>query len=441
MSTRAVIYARISLDRKEGAGVARQLADCRQLADQRGWTVVDEYVDNDVSAFRAKRRPEWDRLVSELAQYDALIAYHSDRLYRRTRDLEDLIDALEGHNVQVATVQAGDLDLSTATGRWMARQLGANARHESERIGERVARSKKARAGEGLPPGGGFRAFGYEPDKVTLHPTEAPALKKAAERVAAGGSIGAEVRRLNTEGFLTTGDKPWTVGALRRVLESPRIVGLRSYKGAIVGEAQWPAIIDEDTWKRICAMGKGRRRGRPPTDRYLLSALIACPHCGRNMYGNQINYACNPSTRGGCGKSSISITAADARVMAAVDEWLDDPRVPAWVAQGARKLDLSAEVKAIEAKQVELARRWAFDEIGTDAYDEARKTLEHRLDVLGDVSTVPASVPNVGVLRAAWRDGSVSARRAVVQALVETPIPLAPGKAEKPGERLTVTFR
>jgi len=34
-----------------GLGVTRQLEDCRKLAADRGWSVGDEYVDNDVSAF------------------------------------------------------------------------------------------------------------------------------------------------------------------------------------------------------------------------------------------------------------------------------------------------------------------------------------------------------------------------------------------------------
>jgi len=45
------VYARISQDRDgTSLGVARQLADCRAEAARRGWTVAQEYVDDDVSA-------------------------------------------------------------------------------------------------------------------------------------------------------------------------------------------------------------------------------------------------------------------------------------------------------------------------------------------------------------------------------------------------------
>lgn len=53
----AVVYARISSDPSGRAlGVGRQVEDCRRLADALGWPVVEEYVDNDLSAYSGKRR-------------------------------------------------------------------------------------------------------------------------------------------------------------------------------------------------------------------------------------------------------------------------------------------------------------------------------------------------------------------------------------------------
>ena len=63
---RVGIYARISLDRRDGEGAARQLADCRELAKSRGWTDIAEYVDNDISAYSGRRRPEYERLLDDL---------------------------------------------------------------------------------------------------------------------------------------------------------------------------------------------------------------------------------------------------------------------------------------------------------------------------------------------------------------------------------------
>ena len=46
---------------------------------------------------------------------DAVLAWHPDRLYRRIRDLEDLVDMLKRNNVEVVTLKAARVNLSTAS--------------------------------------------------------------------------------------------------------------------------------------------------------------------------------------------------------------------------------------------------------------------------------------------------------------------------------------
>src|SRR5688572_30028619 len=85
---RAAIYARISLDRDgKKLGVARQLDDCRKLASDRGWEIAGEYVDNDVSATRSRRRPEYEQMLDEVeaGRVDAIVAWDLDRLTRKPR--------------------------------------------------------------------------------------------------------------------------------------------------------------------------------------------------------------------------------------------------------------------------------------------------------------------------------------------------------------------
>ncbi len=65
----AAIYARISDDREgRGLGVARQEAQCRARADQLGWRVGPVYSDNDLSAYRGRRRPGYEALLAATAR-------------------------------------------------------------------------------------------------------------------------------------------------------------------------------------------------------------------------------------------------------------------------------------------------------------------------------------------------------------------------------------
>src|SRR5262245_36423336 len=119
-SLRAAVYVRISDDREgQGLGVKRQADDCRKLAERLGWTVVKTYQDNDISAFSGKRRPEYRRLLDDIAAgaIDAVLAWHTDRLHRSPLELEEYIRVCEPRGVPTQTVTAGPVDLSTASGR------------------------------------------------------------------------------------------------------------------------------------------------------------------------------------------------------------------------------------------------------------------------------------------------------------------------------------
>lgn len=121
----------------------RQEDDCRLLAASLGWKVVEVYVDNDVTAAdRRKKRKDYLRMLEDVksGHIDAIVSWHPDRLYHQPAELEDLIIIVEEHKTEIATVKAGDLDLSTPTGRLVARMLGAIARRGVEHKQERILR-------------------------------------------------------------------------------------------------------------------------------------------------------------------------------------------------------------------------------------------------------------------------------------------------------------
>ncbi|MFD1274810.1 recombinase family protein [Streptomyces kaempferi] len=166
---RCFIYARISEDR-EGAHLAteRQTDDCRDLAEQLStpqveYRVVRVFEDNDLSAYSGKPRPDYLEMLAALrnGEGDCVLAWHTDRLHRSPVELEEYIDVCAPADIDTRTVKAGQLDLTTATGRWQARQLGAMARFEVERQIERQKRAREQKASHG-EYAGGPRPFGYE---------------------------------------------------------------------------------------------------------------------------------------------------------------------------------------------------------------------------------------------------------------------------------------
>src|SRR4051794_21562049 len=91
MSTSAGIYCRISRDKSgAGHGVERQQRDCRTLAEHLGWEVEKVYVDNDISAYSGKARPQYQAMLADIGAgvVTGVIAWHPDRLHRAPTELE-----------------------------------------------------------------------------------------------------------------------------------------------------------------------------------------------------------------------------------------------------------------------------------------------------------------------------------------------------------------
>jgi DNA invertase Pin-like site-specific DNA recombinase len=289
----AAVYVRISRDRiGAGLGVERQEKDCRELAARPDWTVVETYSDNDISAYSGKRRPAYDRMLADIeaGRVQAVIAWHTDRLHRSPVELERYIDVCQRRGVETHTVKSGELDLTTASGRMVARMLGAAARHESEQKSERLRRQRRQAQAEGRW-NGGRRPFGYGADGVTVHPIEGPAITDATRRILAGDSLRGIARDWNDRGLLTATGTPWNASKLAQMLTRPRNAGLVGNRhigrrdSRIVGDATWPAVVDRDSFTAIVGLlsDPSRRTHRGVSRRLVGSGIYFCGGCGERM--------------------------------------------------------------------------------------------------------------------------------------------------------------
>ncbi|MEV0526068.1 recombinase family protein [Streptomyces sp. NPDC050439] len=283
----ACIYIRMSEDREGGGlGIERQREDCEELAARLGLTIVQIYPDNDLSAYSGKPRPQYRLMLEALKQgaFGTVLAWHTDRLHRSPSELEEYIDVCEPRSIQTLTVKAGALDLTTATGRMIARQLGVQARYEVERMVERQrrARDQKVQRGEYC---GGPRPYGWDTDGTTPIPAEIDVIREAAELVLAGGSIRALAADLNARGLLTSQGAPWEGGSLSRMLKRPRTAGIIQYRGEEAGSAEWEGALDEPTWRSVRAIldDPSRIPAASNVRKHLGSGLYLCGVCDEGL--------------------------------------------------------------------------------------------------------------------------------------------------------------
>ena len=280
---RAAVYLRQSLDKTgEAVAVARQRQDCLKLCADKGWDPV-EYIDNDTSATNGHRKA-YDRMLTDITEgiIGAVVAWDLDRLHRRPIELEAFMALADERHLALATV-SGDVDLSTAQGRLVARLKGSVAAHEIEHKKARQIRAAQQKAERGEP--NWSQAFGYHADTRQPDPVTAPLVKQGYAAILAGASLGDICRAWNAAGAYTLTGKPWTADTLSRFLRQPRNAGLRAYKGEIIGEATWPELVDVSTWRAAQTVLEApeRKPGRKSVRRHLLTGVAQCGKCGHYL--------------------------------------------------------------------------------------------------------------------------------------------------------------
>ncbi|CAN5903909.1 hypothetical protein BH23ACT2_BH23ACT2_28310 [soil metagenome] len=436
MPKRAAIYARISKDDGTGLGVKRQEADCRALAERRGWEVAEVVIDNDSSAYGAKARKGYSKVIAgiEAGTFDALIVWHPDRLHRSPVELENFIHVVERTGVAVANVTSGDVDLSTPEGRLTARIIGSVARKESEDKSRRLRRKHVELAEAGKISGGGRRPFGFEADKLTIREAEAAEIRQAVARVLAGASLRSVALDWNAREVATVTGAAWRPTTVKRLLCSPRIAGLRGHQGKIVGPAVWPGIIDPDDGAKVRSILTARPAMRSARA-HLLTGYVYCGRCDVPMTAAPVKrkghryarYAC-PLDRGGCGRCGIAGGSLDAQVTADLLHVLDTQALTDAVAAQpepgqADPVDVTAQ---IEARMATLAEMFAAGEIGRAEWTTARDALDRRLaDTRTEAATdardhgAAALVAGEADLRGAWERWTLEQRRAVIGTVVD----------------------
>ena len=148
---RIAIYARGSTLNSQNPDL--QLAEIREYASRRGWTLVGEYVDLGISGSK-ESRPELNRMMKDAhrRRFDAVVCWKLDRLGRSLKHLVTTIEDLALYGVSFVSLR-DSLDLSTPSGRLMMHIIGAMAEFERELIGERVTAGIQAARKRGVKIG------------------------------------------------------------------------------------------------------------------------------------------------------------------------------------------------------------------------------------------------------------------------------------------------
>jgi site-specific DNA recombinase len=304
---RAVIYARVSTllqAHEDKVSIPEQIADAEVYARERGYEVVQHYIDKDRYKSRGKLvdpsgtrsdRPAYQEMLvaGHAGEFDIIIAWKEDRLYRGIRAAMPLGELLDEHGddgkpkVRVELVKE-NFDPKML---FLKASLG---KIEIDNFRERSSMGFRGRLKKGLSLGG-THPFGYDriEGKLVVNESEAEWVRKlfwwyGVERVEL-----TEIRRRFVENKVPQKGRqkikiPWSKNIFYRMLKATYYYGTVSINA--VGqkwELDCPTVVEKWIWDKAQERIKAAKSYpvRHYKEIHLLGGLIFCGVCGHRMQG------------------------------------------------------------------------------------------------------------------------------------------------------------
>lgn len=432
---RAVIYTRVSEDRRQGRSVAQQEAECRAECDEQGWDVVDVLADNDVGAspFSTGRRPGWAKVLELVAAggVDVLTTWEGSRAQRDLRVYVELRELCVATGV-LWRYGGRTYDLSKWRDRRDTGRDAVDDEATSGQTSERIRRDMRSAAAAGRPHG--RRLFGYtrryDPssgdllDQVPCPDEAAVVARIFAERVR-GAGVGTIVAGLNADGVASSGAR-WDHRRVRKVLVNPAYAGRRVHRGEVLGPAAWEPLVPPAVFDRVAAQNAARSSPVAARPR-LLTSVLRCSVCGGHVAAKRANgkrvYQCRAA-----GHTSREERRLDDWVTAAL---LDRVRAvmadadPAAVGEPAEVTAARAKVAGLRAELGEALGLWKARRLSVAAYAAMEAELTPQIaaaERAARAAFVPVDLDlpdDLDRLPAWWDAKSHEQRREIVRGVVE----------------------
>ena len=149
---RAALYVRVSTDAQT---VENQIRELRQVAERRGWEVIEVYSDAGISGAKSRNgRPGLDSMLKDASRrkFDIVMAWAIDRLGRSLIDLLTMIQHLEACGNDLIIDQQANHP-TTPMGNLVFQVTGAIPEFERTMIRQRIRAGLKRAVAQGVKLG------------------------------------------------------------------------------------------------------------------------------------------------------------------------------------------------------------------------------------------------------------------------------------------------
>lgn len=308
-------YNRVSDDKnKRSRSIKDQDTEALDVIAENGWVDGGSYEDPDISAsrFSTRRRPDWERLLADLAEAppDILVIWEPSRGSRRLSVWATLLETCQDLGVKIHVVSHHQTyDLKNPRHWRTLAEDGVDSGYEVEKTSMRVRRDLAHAAQSGRPHGRllyGYRRI-YDKDsgvfvKQVINQTQARVVRSVAKAFIGGTGIKPIVEDLNRRKIPPPQGTMWVCPTVGKMLANPAYIGKRVHQGIIIGDGQWPAILDETTFyacQRILS-DPARKKAKDNTIKHILSGLATAPCGGMLRVVPNMGRLCYVCSNDGC---------------------------------------------------------------------------------------------------------------------------------------------
>ena len=449
--------------RKDSESVTRSRASSesyRNTPKKNGWRIVEQYIDDGFSGETIEGRPEFSRLLDDIAKdrFDILLVIDEDRISRSKSDMVGALiyDTLRENDIKIATSAGTLIDLTNEDQDLFASIKLGFSKWEKRKLLSRMRRGRLEKWRQGKLAMG-KEPYGYIYDRkqgvFEVQPKHAAVIRTIFE-LCVNRNLGLQAiaNELNEQGIESPSaaqgtshrrkSDRWAKSSVCKLLHYEGYLGELIYnvrltkqlngKNNVIGsrpEAEWiriavPPIINRELFSAAEKKLQQRKTfaSRNKKREYLCGGLLHCSECDSKMCGEPSHgktyYLCHNRRRHHRSKSCptpwLSAPALDKAVWLEIESIIRNPAVlenALMVAQAEpQKADSQSEgelTRLLSEKDVEeqrALRLYTKGKLSENRLDKVlseieqeRKAIEARLQLIKQASEVRQEIRRVGV--------------------------------------------
>lgn len=393
---RTAAYIRVSSDEqvKHGFSIEAQKAGLIKYAEERGYRIVEFYIDNGKSARKkVSKRKEYLRLIEDAKQgkFEMIIFKCLDRWFRNISEYYKTQSILDEKGIDWETAEE-DYDTTTRDGRWKLHIYLMLAQDEADKTSERInyVFEHKIKNREAIT---GSQPYGYKVKEIDGH-----------KRVVKDESV-ADIVMDMFDYFELYNSKRATLYYIHdkyNVEYDYKLIGntltntyaYGHYRG--VDDYIWDGgYISKERFDKIQKMLKKNVKERKTKLNYIFSGLLKCAYCENNLTGHSLNqslasgevkrykfYRCNASVNRVCCDvhGTINEMKLEKMLVQSIEHEIEDYICHYELSVKKKTYKPQVDIKEIKDEMSRLNKQWRKGRIPEDEYDYEYDRLQRRLE-------------------------------------------------------------